>query len=184
MLAQLRRNGQIAVFFESYAVKKLFRTQWNDILNHCNQHGIKITGGVYDKAAAALEKELKQIGISDLWRSPNNVEESLKVLSNNVAADHNGFRHIIVAPECRLLRLEFSSYVLGADGRPLKYNDHGIDALRYLAWSYFIRDMRPVELAAPASVAEYADETRQIIAGIWEQYFNNAMSPIEELDEV
>lgn len=132
LLAQLRPDGRICVFHESYAIHKLAGTHIDEVL----ALGYPAPEyAVVDKAAAHLKGEMHERGIYTR-NSPSSVDESTKELQKRLSADENGYREIWVHPDCYHLRREMGSYV--RDKRteaPIKQFDHGPDALRYGAWA-------------------------------------------------
>lgn len=174
LAVQLRRDGRVAVFAENYAIKTLFANQWGVFRDEFERNNWTLpTGAVYDKAAAALEAELRQAGIGDLWRSPNDVSQSLILLNRHIGADENGVRDIIIHPRCRLLRLEMASYTFDPRGLPIKANDHGIDALRYLAFAYWILDMQPASVAVPEGIQDKWAAIARNIEEVYNKYMGS-----------
>lgn len=130
LLAQERPDGSIVIFDEHYAVETLEGAHIAAVL------GLPYptpSTAVVDKSAAALKGHLHAAGVATISKAPG-VEESIKVLRGQLALDKHRRRRIIVHPRCRHLRREFASYRRDARGAIIKAFDHGIDALRYLAW--------------------------------------------------
>jgi hypothetical protein len=132
LLAQLRKNGQIAIFDESFAVQR-----------REDEHIEEVIGRPYplpefaavDKSAAALKRWLHDYGIATV-NGPANVEESIKEFRAGNGADSNGFRRVIVHPRCRHLIWEMTNYRRDEETlKPSKEHDHGCDAGRYLYWT-------------------------------------------------
>ena len=131
LYVQERANGDLCIFDESYAVQTLEPAHITEALGRpypAPAHA------VVDKSAAALKGHLHAAGVATVSRAPG-VEESIKVLRHALAADVNGRRRILVHPRCKHLRAEFASYRRTPDGKIVKAFDHGVDSLRYLAWT-------------------------------------------------
>lgn len=153
LLAQLWSDGRVAVFAESYAIKTQAETQLEDLRTMCTDAGWPYPRVAhYDKSAASLAGSLHDAGITRLYKGPSSVDESIKELRTNCAADENGWRRVIVHPRCSFLRLEMSSFSKGPDGKIIKKLDNGPDALRYGVWN-LVRGP-----GKPPSVAAYAGE--------------------------
>lgn len=106
---------------------------YHTICNIAGQYGLP-DFAVVDKSAAQLKGRLTMKSIGHVNGAPN-VDESIKILNSNLAPDGNGIRGVLVHPRCTTLIREMSSYVRNpATRRPIKYHDHGPDALRYLSW--------------------------------------------------
>lgn len=128
LLCQLRANGQIAVFHESYEVETLAVDHIGQVLGVCHAKGWPAPSKVVrDRAAASLEGALDYYRIRSRYNTQT-VEEGVKELRTWVAKDSNGFRRLIVHPRCFYLRREFMSYSLDDAGRIIKAHDHGIDS--------------------------------------------------------
>lgn len=131
LLAQLRHDGTVNVFYESDLANVL-----------SNDHIDLITAlpypmpdyAVVDKSAAELKGRMHATGLYTR-NSPNDVEESIKELRRALAPDKNGRRRVRVHPRCANLRSEMVSYRRDANGKIVKAFDHSIDALRYGLWA-------------------------------------------------
>lgn len=131
LLVQERPDGTLCVFDESYAIETLEGPHIATV------QALPYPGpdvAIVDKSAASLKGHLHAAGVATTSKAPG-VEESIKVLRAALAADKNGRRRILVHPRCRQLRREFASYRRDAAGAIIKAHDHGVDALRYLAWA-------------------------------------------------
>jgi len=125
LLAQIRANGQLAVFYEDYAIKERYKTQIDRVIGHIQGNGWpKPAETHYDKSSATLRGELVEAGFSPAFPSTSNRDQSIKLLNERVGADANGFRGIIVHPRCRNLILEMSAWAY-RNGKPAKEFDHG-----------------------------------------------------------
>jgi phage terminase large subunit len=130
-LYQLRRDGTICRFAESYAAGLLSDAHLAQVLAMPYP---RPDYAVVDKSAAELKGRLHAEGIYTR-NGPADVEESIKELRRALAADGNGRRRVLVHPRCRDLRAEMASYRRDANGRIIKAWDHGIDEMRYLVYA-------------------------------------------------
>lgn len=65
------------------------------------------------------------------------VEESIKVMRDWISADGNGWRRLQVHPRCRFFRSEMLSYRRDPNTqKPVKQDDHTVDAGRILVWEF------------------------------------------------
>lgn len=132
LLAQLRANGQLAIFAESYACNAREDEQIAEVL------ALPYPRPEYaavDKSAATLKRWLHDAGIYTR-NGPASVDESVKEIRSALAPDPNGFRRIIVHPRCKHLIFEALNYRRDdATGKIIKAFDHGPDAGRYLFWT-------------------------------------------------
>lgn len=130
-LYQLRGDGRLCRFAESYAVGMLSNTHIDEVLQLPYPAP---SFAVVDKSAAELKGRLLKAGIYTR-NSPGDVAESIKEMRRAIAADKNGVRRLLVHPRCTLFRAEMASYRNGPDGKPVKEHDHGPDECRYVIWS-------------------------------------------------
>jgi phage terminase large subunit len=141
---QVSPTGALHIFAENYAVKKLSNIHLDEVLGSSpdTPEEQRVTGmgypepqfAVVDKSAAELKGRLHARGIYTQNGAPT-VEESIKILQGLLAADINGVRRVLVHPRCRHLRTEMNSYRRDpVTQHPIKEFDHGVDALRYLAY--------------------------------------------------
>lgn len=137
LLAQIRGDGQVAIFAEHHNIKKFSDVHIRDVLKLSEDNGWPIPSWtVPDKSAAELRGKLHSSEFGLYTRSsPSSVEESIKQLRTDLGKDSNGRRKIIVHPRCSLLRQEMGMYRKDDNGRVVKEFDHTMDALRYLAWA-------------------------------------------------
>jgi hypothetical protein len=130
LLAQIKADGHIDIFCEDYAVKVLSAPHIQRILELPYPEP---DYAVVDSSAAELRGMLHEMGIGT-YGKPDDVEESIKVTQRMLAPDENGWRRIRVHPRCVRLRREMGMYRRDETGKIVKKHDHGVDALRYLAW--------------------------------------------------
>jgi hypothetical protein len=130
-LYQLRHDGTVCRFAESYAVA-LLSDQHIDVVSALPYPAPDFA--VVDKSAAELKGRLQASGLYTR-NSPSDVDESIKEMRRAVAKDANGRRRLLVHPRCTHFRYEMASYRIGPDGTPVKQHDHGPDEARYLIWS-------------------------------------------------
>ena len=131
LLAQLRHDGTINVFYEDDRVNVLSNDHIADVL--ALPYPLPEYAAV-DKSAAELKGRLHAAGIYTR-NSPSDVEESIKELRRALALDTNGRRRVQVHPRCTNLRAEMVSYRRDANGKIVKAFDHSVDALRYGVWT-------------------------------------------------
>lgn len=130
LLCQLRPDGILKVFAESYAIKRLSDEHIQEMLS---QPYPTPDFAAVDKSAAELIGRLNRQGVHTR-RGAASVEESIKLTREWLGPDTNKVRKIIVHPRCKHLRSEMASYHYDENGKPVKEHDHGVDAIRYLAW--------------------------------------------------
>lgn len=139
VLAQLRQDGRLAVFAESWKLETLANNHIRELIETCEANGWPMPDYVaHDSAAASLKGYLHAEGIQTI-KGTHPVEEGIKVTRGFLAADKNGIRNTIVHPRCRLLRAEMKKYSRTVDpngvGTIIKQFDHACDALRYLHYT-------------------------------------------------
>lgn len=127
LFGQLRRNGQLAVFDESWALQELEDAHIKAALNKNQEPEY----AAVDSSAATLKGHF-HANLIQTMNGSHPVEEGIKALRSALAPDHNGFRQIIVHPRCKMLRYEMAKYARDQNGRIIKKYDHAVDALRYL----------------------------------------------------
>lgn len=129
LLGQLRSNGTLCIFAESYACGMLS----NNHIDKVVEMGYPAPQYVaVDKSAAELKGWFAE---KDFYtrNSPSSVAESIKVTRNWIAKDKNGVRRVLVHPRCKQFRAEMLSYRYNPITQdPIKEYDHGPDTLRYL----------------------------------------------------
>jgi PBSX family phage terminase large subunit len=91
-----------------------------------------------DPSAASFRAELLKSGVNGLFEAENDVENGIRLVSNMFSQGV-----IKVTRKCKNLIEEFQSYVwdpkctkTGVD-KPLKQNDHALDALRYAIYTHY-----------------------------------------------
>lgn len=91
-----------------------------------------------DPSAASFRAELLKSGVDNLFEAKNEVLDGIRFVSNMLSQGT-----IKITKKCTKLIEEFQSYVwdskstrLGID-KPLKENDHALDALRYALYTHF-----------------------------------------------
>ena len=136
LLCQLKADGHLDIFDESYACVRL-----------TDEHIVEVLAKPYPKpdivahgpGAAEFRGRLMAAGLL-----PNQctaqVEPSIAELRSWLAKDKNGWRRIRVHPRCKQLRGEMTSYVYDPVAqKPVKQFDHGPDAIRGLVWVLRLR---------------------------------------------
>ena len=135
LAVQRRHTGQLAVFYESYAIERLASDHIRDVIAECRKNGWPMPAHVVrDRAAASLAGALRENGINHIKYNTMNVDESTKEMRSWLSPDLNGFRRFIVHPRCEFLRFEMAQYSMDITGRIIKEHDNGVDAARYLIW--------------------------------------------------
>lgn len=130
-LYQLRRDGTICRFAESYAVETLSEKHLSDVLALPYP---RPEYAVVDKSAAELKGRLHVAQIYTR-NGPSDVEESIKEFRRALALDQNNRRRFLVHPRCKDFRSEMASYRRDQNGKIIKAFDHGPDEGRYLVWA-------------------------------------------------
>jgi hypothetical protein len=128
-LYQLRHDGTLCRFDESYAVRLLSDAHLTEVLQLPYP---RPDYAVVDKSAAELKGRLHAANIYTR-NGPADVAESIKEARRAIAADANGRRRLLVHPRCKHFRAEMASYRYDPQtGKPIKQYDHGPDECRYL----------------------------------------------------
>lgn len=129
-LYQLRHDGTLCRFAESYQVQTLSETHIADV----QAFGYEEPDyAVVDSSAAELRRRLHEAGIAN-FGGTHGVEEGIKEFRRWLALDANGRRRFLVHPRCTQFRAEMASYRRDSDGRLVKQFDHGPDEARMLIW--------------------------------------------------
>lgn len=130
-LYQIRPDGTICRFAETYAVKTLSERQIADTL----ALGYPLPDyAVVDSSAAELRGRLQDADIP-AFGGTHGVEEGIKELRRRIAPDAQGRRLFLVHPRCVQFRAEMASYRRDpSTGKPIKQFDHGPDEARMIAW--------------------------------------------------
>ena len=119
--------------------------------------------------------ELQKQGISNLYEAQNEVLDGIRFVSKYLT--QGTFK---ICLKCKNLIKEFQSYVwdsksllTGVD-KPLKENDHALDALRYALYSHFFG--KDLERVSAEDLDNMYNETRGIQAHNMPRFFQE---PIE-----
>jgi phage terminase large subunit len=132
LFAQVKPDGHVDVFDESYACLKLSNVH----IEEAQARGYPEPDyAVHGPGTAEIRGRLTDAGIAPRGCQAK-VEESVKELRAAIASDANGWRRVRVHPRCRHLRAEMLSYAYepGSE-KPVKQYDHGPDALRGGIWT-------------------------------------------------
>jgi hypothetical protein len=130
-LYQLRHDGTICRFAESYRTQTLSEQHLDEVL--ALPYPLP-DYAVVDSSAAELRGRIQEKGIGP-FGGTHPVEEGIKVLRRFIAPDANGRRRFLVHPRCTHFRAEMASYRYdAATGKPVKQFDHGPDEARMLCW--------------------------------------------------
>lgn len=122
LFCQLKPDGHIDVFDESYACLKLS----NEHISEALLRGYPEPDfAAHGPGAAEIRGRFYEAGITPRQCTAK-VDESIKELRGALAADANGWRRVRVHPRCRNLRAEMAAYVYepGSEA-PVKQFDHG-----------------------------------------------------------
>lgn len=132
---QIRANGDLIIFDESYAIKTLPEDQIKEALDRPYS---KPVHAIVDRSAATLKNRLYDDFYISYINSRGNVEEGIKETRSWIAPDCYNHRRLEIHPRCINLRKEVVSYIYGKDGRPQKQFDHGLDCIRYACMEHAI----------------------------------------------
>ena len=131
LLVQMKPDGHLDIFAESYAVKKLSDVHISEVksLGYPDPLYAIIGPGFAELAGRLHAAGIYTRGVH------KEVDETIKVARRMLAPDANGWRRIRVHTRCRHLRSEMVSYRRDpTTGKVIKEHDHGPDGIRYLAW--------------------------------------------------
>lgn len=98
---------------------------------------------IIDPSAASFITQLRKDGIGPILQADNSVLDGIR----NVASYLSGGRLFVYRHKCPNLLKEFTSYVWDAkaqakgEDKPMKQNDHCLDALRYVVQTIFSRNV-------------------------------------------
>lgn len=131
LFAQLREDGSINIFDESYACLKLSDAHIQECLRRPYEAPAWASHG---HGSAEIRGRLQAADIAPR-RFSGKVDESIKELRAALAADANGWRRARVHPRCKHLRAEMLSIVYEPGTEtPVKQFDHGPEAMRGGIW--------------------------------------------------
>ena len=129
--AQLKSDGHLDIFQESYACKKLTDEHIREVLAMPYPHP---SFASYGPGAAEFRGRLFAAEIIP-HQCTERVETSIQEMRSWLAPDKNGFRRCRVHPRCKQLRAEMVSYTYDPTTmKPIKAFDHGCDATRGGIW--------------------------------------------------
>ena len=157
LLAQIRKDGQIAIFDEDYKIMTLASAHIQEVVKNNEMYGRPMPDFVvYDGAAPSLGGELFKAGIK---AKPIRVkiEEGVKELREWCAPDINGIRKLIVHPRARYFRFEMGSWSYDRYHKPMEAHNHGPDAARYGTWHTAYKGLSDVNVAAVGIDSTKAD---------------------------
>lgn len=131
LLCQLKSDGHLDVFAESYACLKLTDAHIAEVLELPYPRPEFVS---YGPGAAEFRGRLFAASLVP-HQCTAQVETSIQELRAWLGADVNGWRRVRVHPRCKQLCAEMLSYAYDPAGqKPIKQFDHGPDALRGLVW--------------------------------------------------
>jgi hypothetical protein len=135
MLCQMRGDGTLAVFGESYKIETLAKDHLLAVRKMSIEKGWPMPDYVVrDRAAASLDGALSAIGINRVYYDRVDKDESIKEMRTWIAADQNDVRRLIAHPRVRHFRYEVAQFSTNKSGKIIEEHDHGPDAVRYLIW--------------------------------------------------
>jgi hypothetical protein len=157
LLAQVRKDGRIAIFDEDYRIMTLASAHIQEVVKNSEMYGWPMPKKtVYDGAAPALGGELYKSGLKAVPIRVK-IEEGIKELREWCAPDINGIRKLIVNPRCRYFRFEMGSWSYDKYHKPMEAHNHGPDAARYGTWHEAYGGLSDVNVAAPGIDSSKAD---------------------------
>ena len=173
LLAQVRSDGQIVVFYESYSIHTQKKTHLKKVDNDCKRFNWKKPSkGVYDSAAPSLGGAMREYGITRMYPATKDLDDSVSVLIEAVAPDRNEWRGIMVHPRCRLLRFEMATWSFKKSGRYSDTFDNGPDALRYGKYHMHNPDNVKSDMESSDNGHE-VDILMDIIDKAWDEHFES-----------
>lgn len=137
------KPDRICVFAEYYQTQRLASQTLEDIWG-IEGYGYPIPELLYhDPAAVQFGAEAQNYGFAT-WGAANNVAEGIKKVREFIR-DGNNERRLLVHPRCVNLIEQMPSYrnsesnaLLNGDPKPIKENDHAVDALRYFIYTRYM----------------------------------------------
>lgn len=141
LLGQVTPQGGLNVFYEYYATNEIPETSIRYVLDKSAEMGWDEPDIAYvDSAAGALKITLGDM-LSMYAGATHPVSEGIKNV-RRLICDGQGVRLLKIHPRCVNLIREMQSYRYDENSRvanvgepkPLKLDDHGPDALRYMTW--------------------------------------------------
>jgi phage terminase large subunit len=136
LLANITPTGGVNVFYEYVVTNELTDASVQNVMALPYQHP---TLAYVDSSAAELKARLWSMGLNATGAT-HTVSEGIKNL-RRLVCDGNGVRQLKIHPRCVNLIREFQSYRYNpgtqasiGEPKPLKVDDHCLDALRYLTW--------------------------------------------------
>lgn len=136
ILGQVTAQGGIHIFAEYYKTLELSEKSIENVI----AFPYPLPSHAYvDSSAVELKARIWEKGIATIGAT-HEVREGIKNV-RRLICDANGNRLLKIHPRCVELRREFSRYRWSDTGTikvgeqaPLKVDDHGVDAARYMAW--------------------------------------------------
>lgn len=135
------------------------KTDFEIVRDIKNFIGHKNVSAIYvDPAAASLKVAMHQAELPVL-EAKNDVLDGIRVTSQYIAG-----KNIVIHKQCKILREQMQSYAWDAkasdrgEDKPIKKNDHAVDALRYACYSAFPRG----EFAHPDENLSYDQLRRKV----------------------
>lgn len=141
LLAQVTPQGGVHVFYEYYITGELGEATLEAVLALSTEQGWAVPDQVYiDSSAVELRQRFFGRGLYTV-PATHPVSEGIKNVRRLIADGHD-VRLLTIHPRCQHLIRELQSYRYDENSKvanvgepkPLKLDDHGPDALRYLTW--------------------------------------------------
>ncbi len=123
--------------------------------------GYNVRGIFIDPSAVSLRVELRHVGISNVFEANNDVLNGIRYVTDLLT---NGTLKVCVS--CKNTISEIGTYVWDQKAaqkgieKPLKINDHCLDALRYCLFSHYFN--RPHTRVKPEDLDHWYNESRGI----------------------
>jgi hypothetical protein len=187
LIAQLRGDGSINVFAESYRVQMLAPAHIKEVVElHRGMRWPRPTRIIYDKSSPSLGKHLQE-ELAEAWNTApsdvvyNNVpvDDGNKEVNTFLASDDNDVRRILIHPRCVFLRGECVTYKHNPKtGRVVKDFDHGPDCIRMGVWDYVHGGPAEVDVASMDDVQlpVYDDEFEIVTDKEYQEYSHGNVS--------
>lgn len=150
MFAQLRNNGQVAVFYENFQANKLATDHLIECLNIAKENNWPSPVHVVcDRASAHLHKAVKDLGLMPRYNVVK-VDESIKEVKKFIQRNKGEDDPILIMhPRCKHTRSEFLTFAYSEKtGKIIKAFDHGLDAIRYGCWDITFGDNVEVDVGS------------------------------------
>ncbi|MHC4413034.1 MAG: phage terminase large subunit [Planctomycetota bacterium] len=169
LMVQMRGDGSLAIFAESYEVKMLAPAHIKKVIElHRAMRWAAPSRVIYDKSSPSLGMHLVE-ELREAWGVPASsitynavpVDDGNKEANTFLAPDKNQVRRTLVHPRCKFLRGELVTYKVNErTGRVVKDFDHGPDCIRMGVWDIVHGGPAEVDVAGinDVELPDYADD--------------------------